>query len=101
MMNARRTDPQGSNHVNERHDVCLKATEWREVHDFIAGTKEYREQRDANLDKKIDDLTLAVSMNYGKNEKRIRSLENFRYYAAGAVAVIVVVLIPVALKVIW
>lgn len=75
--------------------ICVKEDEWREVHDFIAGTGEYR----LHLDKKIDKLTEAVTQNYEKNEKRIRNLEHFRYYAAGAVAVIVIVIIPIALKV--
>ena len=85
------------------HSVCLKDDEWREVHDFIAGTKEFRLHLDrqfAEQNKKIDDLTDAVERNYGRNEKRIRSLEAFRWYAGGAVAVIVIVLIPIALAVI-
>ena len=85
------------------HDVCLKDQEWREVHDFIAGTKEYRVHLDRRFDdqnEKLDALTEAVKENYHKNEKRIRSLEAFRWYAGGAVAVIVAVLIPIALSVI-
>lgn len=85
MMEERRKQP---------HD-CLHPEEWREMHDFMAGTTEYRK----HLDAKIDELVRVIEGNYSRNEKRIRSLEQFRYYAAGAVAVIVVVLIPIAMTV--
>ena len=41
-MNARHTDKEGADHTAERHNQCLMTEEWREVHDFIAATPEYR-----------------------------------------------------------
>lgn len=76
-------------------ETCLKEQEWREVHDFISGTKEYR----LHLDNKIDGIVLALSENYAKNERRIRHLENFRWMIAGAFCILTAVLIPVALAV--
>ena len=77
-------------------ETCLKETEWREVHDFLAGTAEYRK----HLDLKIDALTTALDGNYAKNERRIRNLEYFRWMIAGAFCILTAVLIPVALAVI-
>lgn len=76
-------------------EKLVSMNDLREIHDFMAGTSEYRK----HLDAKIDALTATIEGNYTRNEKRIRNLEQFRYYAAGAVAVIVIVLIPIALTV--
>lgn len=40
----RKPDEQSSEHL-----ICLKDKEWREVHDFIAGTASYRRSLDADL----------------------------------------------------
>jgi hypothetical protein len=48
-VNARHSDPIGEDHSGDRHDICLKDREWREVHDFIAGTSAYRKSLDADL----------------------------------------------------
>lgn len=77
-------------------EFCLKEKEWREVHDFISGTKEYR----IHLDSKIDAIVTALEENYAKNEKRIRNLEYFRWMIAGAFVILTAVLIPVAMAVI-
>lgn len=80
----------------ERHDECVRPEDWREVHDFISGTREYR----LHLDTKIDGLVIALAENYTKNEKRIRHLENFRWMIAGAFCILTAVVIPIALAVI-
>jgi len=46
----RRTDPDGVDFSHHRKDICLKEAEWREIHEHIAGTKEYRRSLCDKLD---------------------------------------------------
>src|SRR5574343_1938303 len=49
----RRTDEANEDFSHLRQEVCLKEKEWREVHDFIAGTDSYRK----SLNEKIGGVT--------------------------------------------
>ena len=93
---------------------CLRQEEWGEIKAFVQNTVEYRKSLCSKLDairsenKERFDQIMAQLKNHkedgdddhSENEERIRRLENFRWTVAGAVAIITVVLIPVALAVI-
>ena len=53
----RKTDEPSSDFSHQRRDVCLKEDEWREMHDFLAGTKEYR--------KALNDQLLTIQKSIG------------------------------------
>ena len=77
----RKTDPDGFDAIPMRHpDDCIKEQEWREVHEFIAGTREYRK----SLCDKLDSI-----------KSSIKSMQNVFW------AVVLAILVPFVLGMVW